>query len=52
VGGFAGEAPVVLIKQYRSARTSNAESLDEAKMIVLSSLNEKHGGRLGVRLNY
>jgi hypothetical protein len=42
VGGFAGEAPVALIKQYRSARTSSTESLGEAKVIVLSSLNDKH----------
>lgn len=42
VGGFAGDAPVALIKQYRSARTSSTDSLGEAKVIVLSSLNEKH----------
>jgi hypothetical protein len=42
VGGFAGDAPIALIKQYRSARTSSTESLGEAKVIVLSSLNEKH----------
>ncbi|HUJ16555.1 MAG TPA: S24/S26 family peptidase [Nitrospirota bacterium] len=42
VRGFAGEAPVALIKQYRSARTSSNENIGEAKAIVLSSLNEKH----------
>jgi SOS-response transcriptional repressor LexA len=42
VGGFAGEAPIALIKQYRSARTSSAENLGKAKVIVLSSINEKH----------
>ncbi len=41
VDEFAGEAPVALIKQYRSAR-ARSESLGEATAIVLSSLNEKH----------
>lgn len=42
VGGFAGEAPIGLIKRYRSARTTGSESVGEAKAIVLSSLNEKY----------
>jgi uncharacterized protein len=42
VGGFAGDAPVALIKQYRSARTAGADSIGEAEAIVLSSLNKKH----------
>jgi DUF2075 family protein len=42
VGGFAGDAPIALIKRYRSARTSGSESIGEAKAIVLSSLNENY----------
>jgi hypothetical protein len=42
VGGFVGEAPVALIKRYRSARAQGADSIGEAQAIVLSSLNEKH----------
>ena len=42
VGGFAGDAPVALIKRYQSARVRSAESIGEAKAIVLSSLNEEH----------
>lgn len=41
ISGFAGDAPVALIKRYRSAR-ARSESLGEATAIVLSSLNEKH----------
>jgi DUF2075 family protein/SOS-response transcriptional repressor LexA len=42
VGGFAGDAPVALIKRYRSARARGTESLGEAKAIVLSSINTQH----------
>jgi len=39
---FAGDAPVAVIKRYRSARTANSDSIGEAQAIVLSSLNERH----------
>jgi hypothetical protein len=42
IDGFAGESPVALIKRYRSARVSSADSIGKSKAIVLSSLNEKH----------
>ena len=42
VGGFAGDAPVALIKRYRSARVQGSDSLGEAKSIVLSSINTQH----------
>jgi hypothetical protein len=40
--GFAGDSSVAVIKQYRSARTATADSIGEASVIVLSSINEKH----------
>ena len=42
IAGFAGDAPLAVIKRYRSARTRSADSIGEAKAIVLSSDNEKH----------
>lgn len=42
VSGFAGDAPVALIKRYRSARVPGADSIGEAKAIVLSSTNSQH----------
>ena len=42
IDGYAGEAPVALIKCYRSARMRAADSIGEAKTIVLSSTNAKH----------
>ena len=42
VGGFAGDAPVALIKRYRSARVQGSDSLGEATSIVLSSINTQH----------
>ena len=42
VSGFAGDAPIALIKRYRSARTSGADGIGESTAVVLSSLNEKH----------
>ena len=37
---FAGDAPLGLIKKYKSARTSSQDGAGEAKAIVLSSVNE------------
>ena len=42
LGGFAGDAPVALIKRYRSARVQGSDSLGEATSIVLSSINTQH----------
>ena len=42
IGGFAGDAPVAVIKRYRSARTPGSDSIGEARAVVLSSTNEKH----------
>jgi DUF2075 family protein len=42
IGGFAGDAPLALIKRYRSARVQGSDSIGEAKAIVLSSINPKH----------
>lgn len=42
VAGFAGDAPVALIKRYRSARRPGADTIGEAKAIVLSSINTQH----------
>ena len=42
IDGYAGEAPVALIKRYRSARMRTADSIGEAKTIVLSSINARH----------
>jgi uncharacterized protein len=42
VDGFAGGAPVALIKRYRSARTPGNQSIGEASAIVLSSINEEY----------
>ena len=42
IGGFAGDAPLAVIKRYRSARTSRSDSIGEPQAIVLSSLNEEH----------
>lgn len=42
IGGFAGDEPIAVVKRYRSARTASADSIGEAKAIVLSSLNENH----------
>jgi DUF2075 family protein/SOS-response transcriptional repressor LexA len=42
IEGFAGDAPVAVIKRYRSARTATADSIGEARVIVLSSANERH----------
>lgn len=40
--GFAGDAPLALIKRYKSARAQGADSIGEAKAIVLSSINPQH----------
>ena len=42
IGGFAGDAPVAVIKRYRSARTRGDNTIGKASAIVLSSLNETH----------
>src|SRR5207248_4272288 len=42
IGGFAGDAPLAVIKRYRSARRPGEGTIGEASTIVLSSLNEKH----------
>ena len=42
IGGFAGDAPMAIIKTYHSERTPSAESLGEARRIFLSSLNPVH----------
>jgi DUF2075 family protein len=42
IEGFAGDAPVALIKRYRSARTQGFDTIGEAKAIVLSSINTEH----------
>lgn len=42
IDGFAGDEPIALIKRYRSARAATADSIGEAKVVVLSSLNENH----------
>jgi SOS-response transcriptional repressor LexA len=42
IEGFAGEAPIAVIKRYRSARTAGPDTIGEANTIVLSSRNEKH----------
>lgn len=42
ISGFAGDAPLALIKRYRSARVQGADSIGKAKAIVLSSINPKH----------
>lgn len=42
IDGFAGDAPVAVIKRYRSARIPSEDSTGKAKAIVLSSTNEKH----------
>jgi len=42
IGGFAGDAPMAIIKTYHSERTPSAEILGEARRIVLSSLNPAH----------
>lgn len=42
VDGFAGSAPIALIKRYRSARVQGPDTIGEAKAIVLSSINIRH----------
>ena len=42
IGVFAGDAPVAVIKRYRSARIPSDDSIGKAKAIVLSSLNDEH----------
>jgi len=42
IGGFAGDAPVAVIKRYRSARMSSEVGIGKAKAIVLNSNNHKH----------
>jgi DUF2075 family protein/SOS-response transcriptional repressor LexA len=42
IGGFAGDAPLALIKRYKSARASGRDSIGEATAIVLSSINPQH----------
>jgi len=42
IGGYAGNASVAVIKRYRSARQHGQDTIGEASMIVLSSINEKH----------
>ena len=42
IESFAGDAPVAVIKQYRSARRASSDSIGEARAIVLSSENERH----------
>jgi len=42
IEGFAGDAPVAVIKLYQSARTPSPDSLGSAHKIVLSSLNPNH----------
>ncbi len=42
VDGFAGDAPLAVIKRYRSARARGEDSIGETRAIVLSSLNESH----------
>jgi hypothetical protein len=42
IDGFAGDAPIAVIKRYRSARTAGPGTIGEARTIVLSSRNQKH----------
>jgi hypothetical protein len=42
IEGFAGDAPLALIKLYHSERESSADTLGEAKKVILSSLNASH----------
>ncbi len=42
LAGFAGDAPLALIKRYKSARVQGTDSIGEAKAIVLSSSNPQH----------
>jgi DUF2075 family protein/SOS-response transcriptional repressor LexA len=42
IGGFAGDAPIAVIKRYRSARMPSEDGIGKAQAIVLSSINEKH----------
>ena len=42
IDGYAGDAPIALIKRYRSARMRTTDSIGEAKTIVLSSINTQH----------
>ncbi|HEX4997230.1 MAG TPA: DNA/RNA helicase domain-containing protein [Terriglobia bacterium] len=42
IESFAGDAPVAVIKRYRSARIPTAESIGEARAIILSSENDRH----------
>jgi hypothetical protein len=42
IEGFSGDASVAVIKRYRSARKADADTIGEARAIVLSSLNESH----------
>lgn len=42
IEGFAGDAPLALIKLYQSERKFAPDTLGEAKKIVLSSLNPSH----------
>jgi hypothetical protein len=42
IDGFAGEAPLAVIKRYKSARTPGPETIGPARAVVLSSINEKH----------
>jgi phage repressor protein C with HTH and peptisase S24 domain len=42
ISGFAGDAPLAVIKLYKSERTPSTESLGMAKKIILSSLNPSH----------
>ena len=42
IDGFAGDAPLAVIKRYRSARTPGPDTIGEARAVVLSSINEMH----------
>lgn len=40
---YAGDAPVALIKRYRSVREETPDELGEASSIILDSINPEHG---------
>ena len=42
IASFAGDAPLALIKRYKSARVQGPDSIGEARAIVLSSINPQH----------
>ena len=42
IEGFAGDAPLAVIKRYQSKRVISPDSIGEAEKIVLSSLNPTH----------